>query len=675
MTITVKSIQNSFTSGEIDDSLRSRIDIEQYYKGAAKLRNVYVTPQGGVKRRYGTEYITTLPSSNIKLIPFSFSATENYTLVLSAETVTVYSEGAVVDTIENLTPLTNSIIPEIKYTQSYDTIILFHSSTNPLYITRFSHTNWEGNVWAFRNKPAARQTGDETTGLILTITDSNDNPIDFAKWTIGDIFKGAKATFSSSFGEAQVNDYLIDTHTGRAKITAVTSNLEVTITILSPFINELKSGKTEYQPHEWHLIEEIWGVLHGWPTCGTFFQGRLWCANSKLYPDGIWGSIVNNEHDFNNWLPSFADNGIFVAAGMGKHLRFQHMLAGQHITLYANNGEYSIPRRAGEPITPTNVSVIKDSSFGIYPPVPPVEVESSIYFVRKGGKALIESFYVGDDTSYKTVDLNLLNPEILENPLSIAVQTQVTKDDSDYIFLPQEDGTMPVLCSVRDQQITAWTLTITEGKFLDVSVEGDDVYFIVERNFGGPDIKCFEKLNPLMMFDSGKYDTNTSVLTGLDHLIGQTVGVIANGKLLENQTVTGTGVISVPETVSTLQAGLEWPFLNVDGNDDENKAIVYIETMPLEIQTQQGTSIGTKKRVSEITCMLEDTKHLHLATNNDPLVTIGVEDKGELNDKQSITGDVTTNGILGWADDLRINAFQTLHLPMKLLGMGYKVRA
>ena len=58
----IKVIQTNFTSGELDPLLIGRVDVKHYYSGAARLRNVLVLPQGGVRRRPGLEYIDALPN-------------------------------------------------------------------------------------------------------------------------------------------------------------------------------------------------------------------------------------------------------------------------------------------------------------------------------------------------------------------------------------------------------------------------------------------------------------------------------------------------------------------------------------------------------------------------------------------------------------------------------------
>ena len=53
-------VQNNFVSGELSPFLTGRTDINQYYQGLQTAKNVVLVPQGGVKRRPGTQHIDTV---------------------------------------------------------------------------------------------------------------------------------------------------------------------------------------------------------------------------------------------------------------------------------------------------------------------------------------------------------------------------------------------------------------------------------------------------------------------------------------------------------------------------------------------------------------------------------------------------------------------------------------
>jgi hypothetical protein len=49
--------QSSLISGALSPLLKGRVDIDQYYQGAEVAKNLVIVPQGGMKRRAGTQYI------------------------------------------------------------------------------------------------------------------------------------------------------------------------------------------------------------------------------------------------------------------------------------------------------------------------------------------------------------------------------------------------------------------------------------------------------------------------------------------------------------------------------------------------------------------------------------------------------------------------------------------
>ena len=49
--------QSSFVSGELSPLLKGRVDLGQYYQGVQKGEDVLIVPQGGLKRRPGSEVV------------------------------------------------------------------------------------------------------------------------------------------------------------------------------------------------------------------------------------------------------------------------------------------------------------------------------------------------------------------------------------------------------------------------------------------------------------------------------------------------------------------------------------------------------------------------------------------------------------------------------------------
>ena len=148
------SIQTNFTTGEIDPLLKSRIDIDQYYNSLEQARNVVIQPQGGITRRPGLQYVSTIPSaaapqSGCRLVPFEFSTTQSYMLLFVHNRMYIYKDKVLQTNINGtgndylVTTITSAMISTIDYAQSADTLIVVQEDMAPKQIKRgASHTAW-----------------------------------------------------------------------------------------------------------------------------------------------------------------------------------------------------------------------------------------------------------------------------------------------------------------------------------------------------------------------------------------------------------------------------------------------------------------------------------------------------------------------------------------------------
>ncbi len=71
-------VQNKFVSGELSDSIKSRTDLDQYYQGLQTATNVVTSPQGGIKRRMGSEFLDIAQGDTQRLTSPTFSTNYAY---------------------------------------------------------------------------------------------------------------------------------------------------------------------------------------------------------------------------------------------------------------------------------------------------------------------------------------------------------------------------------------------------------------------------------------------------------------------------------------------------------------------------------------------------------------------------------------------------------------------
>jgi hypothetical protein len=162
---TVTWSQPSFAGGELAPSLAARVDHEKYHVGCKTLRNIFVHSHGGASNRSGTQYIASAISAASVLLPFQFSATDTYVLEFNNLVMRVIKNGALVESAPGVpltvvTPYTSAQAASLKFTQSADTLYIFHPSYPPAKLVRAADGSWSLTTVAFADGP----WGNENTG-------------------------------------------------------------------------------------------------------------------------------------------------------------------------------------------------------------------------------------------------------------------------------------------------------------------------------------------------------------------------------------------------------------------------------------------------------------------------------------------------------------------------------
>lgn len=152
-------LQNSLITGVVAPTLYGRIDLEKYYSGLDTADNVIIMPHGGVERRPGLRYVTSV-STGSRLFSFEFDVYQNYILVLSLAEIKIYKPGDST-LLKTLTwTVTQKQLNEMDIIQSADTVIIVHEDFKPKKIMREgSNTSWSLADIALTNIPKFKYDG------------------------------------------------------------------------------------------------------------------------------------------------------------------------------------------------------------------------------------------------------------------------------------------------------------------------------------------------------------------------------------------------------------------------------------------------------------------------------------------------------------------------------------
>ena len=637
-------LQTNFNSGFLDARLNARTDVKHYYQGAAEATNVISTPQGGIKRRPGLEFIDDV-SSEARLAEFSYSTEQAYLLVFTNNNIAVYKDD--VWQADITTTYTTAELFEINWVQSADTMIIVHEDHAPAKLTRSSHTSWTLSDITFVTYPTYDFNYDYT-GTSFTIGTGAE--------TADVLGSSVTVTASTSVFTAEHVGGWFDSYDpanpGKGRITGYTSGTVITIEVVEawddPTANTSSAGKAA-------LEEPVWSSEHGWPKSVTFFEGRLYFGGSTARPQTIWGSVSQDFYNFDLGT-GLDDEAIDVTLDTDQVNAINHLFSGRHLQVFTSGGEFYMP---DSPITPTKSAVKRQTVFGSTP-IPPKSVDGATFYIDRTGKAVREYLYTYTEEAYTSNTVSLMATSLLNAPVDMDVLRGTPDDEANYLYLINGDGTIAVFNSLRSQEVGGWTKWTTSGTAEAVTSVNEDVYFVIKRTINGSTVRFIEKVNTGIYTDAAvlqTYGTATASIANLDHLDGEVCRVKADGAVMPDATP-ASGSITLSRTASTVEVGLDYD--------------VTVTTMPLNVDFADGPILTRKKRIVRVVLDLYETLGIYVHGHEIPARQFGA---GILNNVPVEFTGIEEVFLNGWDRLAQVSITQTDPLPMMILGLALEVEA
>lgn len=653
----VVRIQTDFINGEIDPLLRARIDLKQYYSALQTASNVFILPQGGVKRRDGLKFVSQLPSAaapqnGVRLIPFEFNTSDSYMFCLTHQRIYIFRAGALVTNINGtgndflaVTTLTSAMLSTVRHAQSADTMILLHEDLAPLSIVRgASHTDWTLATISFSNPPQHAFTL-STSSPSATLTPSAAS---------GNITVTASG---SVFASSNVGQYInLTTSFGRLRIIEF-----ISATVVKAFAEVPLFDTTVVASGNWQLetgYEDAWSASKGYPKSLTFHEGRLYFGGAKSLPTTFWGSVVNEFFNFD--FGEAGDDRALQATITTESLNaIVDIFSGRDLQIFTTGGEFYAPQSTNNPITPSNLAVRSATRNGAKIGVPVVGLDSGTMYIQRQGKQLNEMAFTDAELSYTSANISLLSGHLLKSPADMAIRRATSTEEADRLFIVNStDGSMAVFSLLRSQQVVAPSSVTTDGEFEAVAVDVDSIYTVVKRTVASTAVYYVEVFDATLHTDSAVFSSSVASTGTAAHLASETLDVIVDGNVQAQKTANGSGVVTFDRASATnFEIGL--PFT------------LAVKTMPLDPRLQSGPIKGFKKRVVQVNADVFETQAMSINGQQVAFRHFGedVLDKSV----QPFTGVKKVGPLLGFVDEGTIEVTQSAPLDMTVLALDYQL--
>jgi hypothetical protein len=577
-------VEPSFALGELSDALSGRIDMEWYGKGLAKAVNFYILPSGGATLRPGTEFCGAVPTQDQKarLVPFTFNAQDAYCLLFSGGRVYPMQDGGFVvkdgAAYSFAFTATEAELPSLDFAQSGDVLWVTHPNYAPRKIMRYGHTDWRVETPTFAPKIAT------PTGLQASTTapDNDGKSVEYS-YCVTAYTKEGEESAKSATVTISSKDLGLDNTTITLTWTAVPGAKEYKIYKdvggtfgLAGYATGTSWKDKNFEPDLSTTPLEFENPFQGagnYPAAVGFIQQRLVFAGSLNEPQKVWMSRSGDFENFGRSNPTQDDDAIYISLYSRQVSWIRSVVSLRNLLVLTGGTEYTLSSATTDGVlTPSTVRSVQQSAYGSAELAPSV-VGNSIIMLQRGGHVVRDLTYDYSVDGYQGSDMTIRSQHLLHGHTIKAWAYQTTPDG--VLWAVRDDGLLLTLTYNKEHQVYAWTRHQTDGLLEDVAcVPGearDEVYLVVRRYVNGAWKRYVERLaEPFRdlaadtaakawYVDCGlRYEgAPVTELSGLSHLEGKAVSVLADGGPLNNITV-HSGRIKLPRAYSTVLVGLPY---------------------------------------------------------------------------------------------------------------------
>lgn len=467
----------------------------------------------------------------------------------------------------------------------------------------------DDNGYTKCRREQAAATIDITANATFTNDDNDDNAITY--YRVG--FE--QGTYTS--GEAHVVlTYPGGIGTGICRVTGFTSSTVVDIEVISPF-----SGT--HATEEWQ--EGEWSDALGWPAGIDFHEGRLWFCGD----DRIWGSVSDAYDSFDEDF--IGDAGPLVRSiALGGRNEGRWLLSISNLMVGCDSRLAQVRASSlDEILTPENFGVHNVSPIGAATTRPVALADDRALLVGPDTTSIYEATYDSAKARFLATEFSKLTTDLFATGV-VEMALQNRPDQRIWILTESADAVCVVF---EPQQEVIAFIPISTGDDDDViesacvlpSTAQDRVYFSVKRVIDGATVRYIEKMaldsealpaTKCMVMDAYvEYGAVADgIMTGLDHLEGETVVAWADGDAVNEAGTTTTKEFVVSGGSVALGAA-------VASGAVVGKPYRYrYESARLAYGEENATSMLNKKAVAGVGLMLADycRSGVKMGTNLDP---------------------------------------------------------
>lgn len=415
-------------------------------------------------------------------------------------------------------------------------------------------------------------------------------------------------------------------------------------------------------------------TVTGFPAAVAFYEQRLVFASTTQQPQTLFFSVGGSFEDFAAGVD--ADDALTYTLGSNQVNIIRYLQAGRVLLVGTSGGEFVVTSSEDAPLSPTNAVVKRQATYGSAD-IQPVQVANVTLFVQRAKRKLRELVFDLNTDSYQAPDMTILAEHITETGIK---EMSLQQEPDNVVWCVLESGKFVGMTYRREENVIAWHEHLIGGAFASdafghvesvATIPGDlnedDTYLVVKRTIGGATKRYIEYFSSFdfgsdvedaFFVDSGLSYSGSSVtsISGLDHLEGQSVSILANGATHPDKTVS-SGAISLDFAVTKAHIGLNYSST--------------LQTMRIEAGGTEGTAQGKTKRIHEVVLRLFRTVGVKVGSSETELDRIPFRSSAQAMTAAIplFTGDKEIEFRGGFDTDGFVVVQQDQPLPLTIIGI------
>lgn len=650
----------SFGGGELTPEFFGRIDDTKNQTGLARCRNFVVKPHGPVENRPGTVFVRAAKSNSTRsrLLPFVYGFGQSLIIEFAVGVFRFHAEGAtVVDAgvpYEVEHTYAEDELFEVTYAQSGDVVRFAHRNHPRRELRRNSAIDWE--LVDLATGPAlAAPTGVSSTPTVGA-TPGTPFDTDYVVTSISADGDESLASATTTCSNNLYDDGALNTIDWDAATDAVRYNVYKKAAGLFGYIGQTDQlafiddniapdlGATP------PLDIELFGATGDYPGATCYFDQRSVWAGTVNTPQLVALSRVGSEDNFNYSIPAKDDDSIQIKIASRENNAISHLVPMQDLIAMTPAALWRISGGLSELLTPLTATA-KEQTFVGTAQAKPLKVGNNLVYVAARGGHLREFGYDGNRNGYISGDLCIRAPHLFDGYNIGSMTLQLAPFP--IVWAVSTSGNLLGLTYIPEQQVGAFHWHDTQGVFEDATTiyeeEADYTYVVVQRTINGVNKRYIERFaqrnfaNPEDQFfvDCGYTyrGAATNTVAGLTWLAGEEVAVLADGAVVASQTVSGAGVLTLPDgtEAEVITAGLAY--------------VSDLQTMPMALELQ-GYGQGQPKNISAVYARVYRSSSLFCGPTFDELTEAKRRTTEALGTPTALSSEVVDIAIKGaWSDD------------------------